>query len=163
MYGDALDDRHPIYCEVAIPCINSETNLQDQHSEKNEIKWNNISDVLSCNLSIFDNPSHQRQLDYVYSVLVESLHISSFPLNKMSKDCRRQIPGWNWYCRVLYADGRKHFLSWCRNGRPRNNELFEIIKTSQAAFKNALKFCRRNELRIKKTILLSKFEQKKTK
>ena len=35
------------------------------------------------------------------------------------------------------------------------------MKTSRAAFKNALKFCRRNELRIKKTFLLSNFEQTK--
>ena len=183
LYGDALEDHIPIYCEVAIPCINSETNLQDQHSEKFHIKWDNISDdqktlysdnldelaieiwadVLSCNLSICYDPSHQRQLDYVYSALVESLHVAAFPLNVKSKNSRRQIPGWNWYCRDLHADGRKHFLNWCRNGRPRNNELFEVMKTSRAAFKNALKFCRRNELRIKKAILLSKFEQKKTK
>ena len=37
------------------------------------------------------------------------------------------------------------------------------MKTSRDVFKNALEFCRRNELRIKKTILLSKFEQKNTK
>ena len=35
------------------------------------------------------------------------------------------------------------------------------MKTSRAAFKNALKFCRRKELRIEKVVLLSKFEQKK--
>ena len=38
------------------------------------------------------------------------------------------------------------------------------MKTSQTAFKDALKFCRRNELCIKKAILLSKLEKnKKTK
>ena len=37
------------------------------------------------------------------------------------------------------------------------------MKTGRAVFKNAFKFCRRNELRIKITILLSKFEQKKSK
>ena len=66
--------------------------------------------------------------------------------------------GWSLYCRDLHADGRKHFLSWCRNGRPCNNELFEVIKTSLAASKNALKFYWRNELRIKNEFLLSKFE-----
>ena len=59
-------------------------------------------------------------------------------------------------------DGRKHFLSWCGNRLPRNNELFEVMKTSRAAFNNALKVCRRKDLRIKKTVLLSKFERKKT-
>ena len=34
LFGDALHDHNPVYCEAAIPCYNSETNLQDQHSEK---------------------------------------------------------------------------------------------------------------------------------
>ena len=33
-----------MYCEVPIPFINLETNLQDQHSEKYHIKWENNSD-----------------------------------------------------------------------------------------------------------------------
>ena len=131
LFEDALHDHIPIYCEVATPCINSETNLQDQHSDKYYMEWENISDdqktlysdnldelpieiwadVLSCNLSFCDDPSHQRQLDYVYSALVESLHVSAFPLNKRTKNCRRQIPGWNWSCRDLHADGSKHFLN----------------------------------------------------
>ena len=118
--------------------------MQDQHSEKYHIKRDNISDdlktlcsdnvdalaieiwadVLSCNRSFCDESSHQQQLDYVYSALVENLHVSAFPLNKNTKNCGRQIPGWNWYCRDLYADRMNHFLNWCRNGRPRNNELF---------------------------------------
>ena len=32
LYGDAPHDHIPIYSENAIPCINSEYNLQDQHS-----------------------------------------------------------------------------------------------------------------------------------
>ena len=79
---------------------------------------------------------------------------------EIARAANRQIPVRNWYCRDLRADGRKQFLNWCRNGRPRNNELFEVMKTLRAASKNALKFSRRNELCIKKTILLSKFEQK---
>ena len=37
------------------------------------------------------------------------------------------------------------------------------METSRAAFRNAMEFYRRNELRIRKAILLSKFEQKNTK
>ena len=101
LYGDALHDHIPIYCEVAVPCINSEANLHDQHYEKYHMEWDNNSDdrktlysdnldelsaeiwadVLSCNRSFCDEPSHQRQLDCVYSVLVESLHVSDFSIN----------------------------------------------------------------------------------
>ena len=81
--------------------------MQDQHSKKYHIKWDNIpddqntlccdnfdeltieiwADVLSCNLPFCDDPSHQRQLVYIYSALVESLHVSAFPLNKRTKNC----------------------------------------------------------------------------
>ena len=100
--GDPLHDHIPMYCDIAIPCINSKTNLQDQHSEKYHIKLNNISDdqktlysdnldeltteiwaaVLSCYLLFCDDHSHQRQLDYIYSTLVESLNVQLFLLIK---------------------------------------------------------------------------------
>ena len=52
----------------------------------------------------------------------------------------------------------------CRINTVRNTTLnFEAIKNSRATFKNALNFCRRNALRIKKEILYSKFKQKITK
>ena len=63
--------------------------------------------------------------------------------------------------RRLTADGRKHFLKWYRNGRPRNEELFEAMKALRQAFKNALKIYQCNEMSIKKEILLSKCEDKK--
>ena len=39
LYDDSLNDHMPIYCEIAIPCNNSETNLQDQHSENYHNKF----------------------------------------------------------------------------------------------------------------------------
>ena len=90
LYGDTLHDHIPIYCEIAVPHINSEINLQDQHSEKYHVKWNNISgdqktlysdnlgdlaieiraDVPSCHVPFCDDPSHHRQLNYTYSALI---------------------------------------------------------------------------------------------
>ena len=69
-----------MYSEVSISCIKSETNLQDQHSEKYRIKWDNSFDdkktlysdnlddlafqvwagVLTCILPFCDDPSHHR-------------------------------------------------------------------------------------------------------
>ena len=81
---------------------------------------------------------------------------------KVSKHCTRQIPGLTWYCKHLHADGSKHFVIWYRKSRPRNIELFESIETSRTDFENDLKFCQCNELRIKKEIFVSRFEQKNT-
>ena len=174
LYGDTLHDHIPICCEISSPCITSETNLHDQHSEKYHIKLENISDdqktlcidnldvlpieiwahVLSCKLPFCEDHSHHRHLDNIYTVLVENNHVSTIPLDKRTKHCSRQILGWNWYRRDLYADGGKPFLNWFRNGRPRNNDFFEAMKTSPAAFRNTLKFCWRKELFLKRDFLL---------
>ena len=119
--------------------------MQD-HPEEYHIEWGNISDnqkilyndlaietladILSCNLSYYEYPSHHRKLDYIHSTLVESLQVSTSPLNRSTQHRRRQIPAWNWYGKDLHADGRKHFLNRYRNSRVRNNALFEAMKSS---------------------------------
>ena len=65
--------------------------------------------------------------------------------------------GWNRYCKDLYAKAREDFLSWHRNGRVRFGNCFLSMKRSRSEFKKALRFCRTNELRIRKEILLDKF------
>ena len=47
--------------------------------------------------------------------------------------------------------------------RLRSGAVFTAMKSSRSASKKALKFCRRNELRIKKEILLTKFKNKHSK
>ena len=96
-----------------MPRFYSEPILQDQHTDKYFIKWDNISDdrktidgdifddlaiemvtdVLTCSLSFCDEPSDPIQLDYIYSASVESLHLSASPPNKRTKHRGRQIPG----------------------------------------------------------------------
>ena len=86
-----------------------------------------------------------------------------YNLVKTFKHGEKHITGWNRYCKNLHGDARKKFLIWHSHGRIRVGETFEAMKTSRSTFKKALKFCRKNELRLKKEILLAKFKTKKSK
>ena len=114
LYGDTSHDHILTYCEISIPCINPETNLQDQQPEMYLIKWDNISDdqkhyivrVLMPYLLKFglmyshasclfcDDSSHHRQLDFIYIALIESLCVSASPVIKSSKHRCRKILWW---------------------------------------------------------------------
>ena len=105
------------------------------HSDKHDnFAFAIWTDVLLSSLSFWDDPTHQRQLDCIYSGLVESLHVSVGTLIKMTRDRSRLITGWNWYCNDLHVKSRILFLNWCRSSRLRNKELFETMKTSHEDF-----------------------------
>ena len=90
LYADTLHDHIPINCENPIPCIKSETIMQDQHPEKWYIEWDNIHDdkkktIYGDSLADFVNEllghvlhnlpfcydfSHHHQLDYINSASV---------------------------------------------------------------------------------------------
>ena len=68
-----------------------------------------------------------------------------------------RVVGWNKYCKTPYHEARTNFLRWHAGGRIRFDEDFENMKRSRSKFKNSLNFCRNNELKIRKEILLEKF------
>ena len=65
-------------------------------------------------------------------------------------DNKLKIVGWNHYCKDLYSLARDKFLTWHINGRIRHGAIFDNMKSSRNNFKNALKLCSKNELKIRK-------------
>ena len=55
------------------------------------------------------------------------------------------IPGWNAQVKAQYARSRAEFLHWKRLGSPRHGEDAQRMRSARAAFKYALRQCRRNE------------------
>ena len=70
----------------------------------------------------------------------------------------RIIVGWNEHCKDLYSVSRNNFLAWHISGRVRSGTLFQSMLSSRSAFKNALKYVRKNEFIIRKQNILSKFK-----
>ena len=125
-----------------------------------ELCTNVPQDVFLCQSTMCTNENHKKLLENLYGDLLEcisvaSLHLPSGSMNSCQKD--RRVVGWNFHCRELYRIAREKYMEWHSNGRIRMGSLFEEMKTSRKAFKNALKYCRNNEAKIKKEIILRKF------
>ncbi len=67
------------------------------------------------------------------------------------------VPGWNERCLELRKVARTSFLTWKENGKPRYGIYYENMKKSRTNFKKALKFCKENEIKIKKDKLLKSY------
>jgi len=68
-----------------------------------------------------------------------------------------QVPGWNEYCREAHEQAREAFLMWQSNNKPRQGYIFNLMKTTRASFKYALRFCRSVENRSKADALAKEF------
>ena len=100
----------------------------------------------------------------LYSDMLDCICLagSFLPMRNISRNNNRVV-GWNNYCKSLYADARKKFLAWHKGGRLRYGPCFENMKSSRTVFKNALNYCKKNEAKIRKEILLENFLDNKYK
>ena len=114
-------------------------------------------DVLSCRNESCNMSSHTDGLNKLYSMIFEAISISSELLPKYNNNEKNHIViGWNNYCKNKYSNARHHYMLWHEGGKPRNGLLFENMKLSRSDFKGALKYCRNNEMKIRKENLLAK-------
>ena len=57
----------------------------------------------------------------------------------IGRPTKKQVVGWNKFCKDLYSKTRHNYLRWPEAGRIRTGELFHIMKESRAKFEKALK------------------------
>ena len=178
LYGMVFYDHLPLYFEMNLPIpVCFAEGLHFSRSPQLNISWDKVSesmkkdyclsldklslaiwdDVLICNKSLCKNNAHKKSLNFLFETILEIISISSenFPVYHNNKS--RRVVGWNLHCRNLYKTARLDFLSWHENGRPRIGVRFEKMKLSRSDFRNALNYCRKNESKIRKEILLAKF------
>ena len=119
-------------------------------------KYNNHTDVVLANIIVpkdallcrdmnCENVQHSKELCSLYEAIVESLDISSRPLYKhRTKKCNAK-PGWKDHVEELHAEARNAFKVWAASGKSRQGPLFEHKKCTNARFKYALRYIKRNE------------------
>ena len=102
-----------------------------------------------------------RDLEAFYDDILEALDTAALCLPAQNV-CRREnrVVGWNTYCKELYGIAREKYLIWHAGGRVRNGIIFDEMKFARTSFKNALNYCKKNELKIRKENLLNKFKWK---
>ena len=85
----------------------------------------------------------------MYNSITEALIKSSDFLVRGSKRRTFVVPGWNENVKAVHEAARSAFLTWHRAGKPRSGPLFETMKCTRRIFKNAYKYCTRQERNIR--------------
>ena len=68
-------------------------------------------------------------------------------------------PGWNDHARDLHTAARECFIMWIDAGRPKHGPVFDLMKTSRARFKYAIRFLKNHECQLRKDSLAKKLSQ----
>ena len=179
LYGTTFSDHIPLACNLRIPALVKVSLVDDNRVPSNtmRINWDRLSDnslldygenldslalnisfdVLTCSEPNCRNADHHAQLTSLYDSLIQALHIASEPLMVCESGKFKQVIGWNMYCKSLYAKARGDYLIWHDSGRVRSGGFFNEMKNSRNEFRKALRYCRENEARVKKDVLLEKF------
>ena len=183
MYGFCFEDHIPISFNLIINKIVSKnaTDTINESSILYLVEWNKLSDndictykdnldyflndynndALMCEKTNCDLPHHRQSLNLAYEFLTDCIHESSQHFKKVNFNKKyKNRPGWNDECKCLYADARSKYIQWINNGKLRTGDLFSEMKLARAKFKKALRFCKNNELLIKKQKLLNSFQNK---
>jgi len=121
------------------------------------------SDVFSCSDASCEDVHHIGAIGQSYDdVLAMIKFASNMYLSSKSRVSRpfKKVPGWNEYCRDAHNIARSAFLQWHHGGKIREGQLFDEMKRTRAVFRRALRFCKSNEVKIRRENFASKFDDR---
>lgn len=87
---------------------------------------------------------------------------SQFNVSNFAQN-RKIVPGWNDNCKSYYKTAQLSFKIWKENGRQVQGQFVDIMKRDRKKFKDALRYCKQNEERIKNEKLVSSLNNKNNK
>ena len=181
-YEASIYDHFPLHFEVEFP-IQRTPCIQKQFLSERMVKWHQLSekdkdlikkkmDVLVRESELLDHEifqclkvnckskHHLRHIDSVLQHIIDILLLSTDGYSFINDKSFKVIPGWNQFVKELYADARKSFLAWVREGKPLHGVSKEIMRASRAKFKKALDNCKNDEENIRKNRLAEKLKKK---
>ena len=128
---------------------------------KNISDLNLLYDGLICTNTCCTNPKHKCDIDSLYNSLVSCIQSASNKtlISSHSSKCK-PVPGWTDYVQDSHAAAREAFLVWRNAGKPRQGQLFDIMKRTKSLFKYALRQCKRSEAKIRADTLAKNMGQK---
>ena len=121
-----------------------------------------IEDVILCN-DIKCTTDHSNDIDNFYDLLVVAFTEGTRDFRVRNTKKFVPVPGWNQYCKQLYAEAREDFLEWLRSGKIRYGDEYEKMKVKRKELVNALKYCKKNETKIRNDKMASAFWEKTVK
>jgi len=170
LYGMVCSDHRPIcaklMCSVADSAASShsDTDVRSRAAPN----WSRVScatvdtyrytlDNYLCNIDIPRNllsctgvcsdSAHRKLIDSYYDNVVKCISCATddaIPLTGPHQN-QHNIPGWSDYVAEKHDISRQAFLNWVYDGKPKCGPSFQHMYTSRAAFKQALRYCKRNK------------------
>ena len=93
--------------------------------------------------------NHNDQIESYYKKLTNAMKNSSLQFTVQRRAKSNVVPGWNKFCKNKYTKARTAFLRWKSLGKLRSGPVYEEMKELRKEFKNALKYCRKNEQQLR--------------
>lgn len=134
----------------------------DSKQELEKIKYDHsliLCDDINCT-----SHAHRAGIDTLYHQIVDALITAAYPLSQPSfTRAHHHIPGWNTVVADVHAKAREAFILWNANSKPKQGPIWELMRTSRAEFKYALRQCRQQESIHKTNALANSLLKKDTK
>ena len=117
-----------------------------------------VTQGIKCNDPNCLNHSHQDEIDELYDSIVSSIKKCSHAFVSSGKHISKEVlvPGWNEQVKELHDAARHAYLTWREIGKPRQGDVFTMMKLSRSKFKYALRKCKRD----KETIIADNIAEK---
>ena len=180
MYNESIFDHFPISATLSFPTItlSSPINTINDNLVSETVRWSDfgsdtafqynaialaiLEDVILCT-DTKCSTDHSNDIDNFYGLLVVTFTEGTRDFRVKNTKNFVPLPGWNQYCKLLYAEAREAFLEWLRGGKIRYGDEYENMKVKRKEFVNALKYCKENETKIRNDKMASVFRGKNVK
>ena len=178
-HSDNLSDHCPIYCVVNLPDIHEQKSIPTQNIPKPS--WSkaeqhqrdffqlhldecvrNINipySLITCNDALCSNPSHINDIDVYTLEVLQTLQFSAEECLPMSSNGNlgtkaKKSPGWKDMVKEYKDTAYFWHQIWISCGRPINNEIHNIMKSTRNRYHYEYKKCLKLEEKVKKSKLL---------
>ena len=116
--------------------------------------------MLYCNNPTCRNIHHLRAMNALYEDIISALKCSGNKIFGRIKNNSHNVPGWNEYVSDLHRRAREAFLLWRNHSSPREGNIAQLMRSTRAQFKFALRECRANEAQIRAEALSQKLSSR---
>ena len=169
LYNCIHSDNHPLLfrldCDIAPEC---DTSAEAGNATELKIHWDNLHpcDVheyekctnielnklvvlrgIRCNDPNCKKHSHHVEISQLYNTIIYTLSRCSQPLvSNHNRNFKQAIvPGWNAHVKEQHDYARDAYWLWREMGKPRNGDIFTLMKLSRSRLKYALRKCNREQ------------------
>ena len=171
-YNTLSSDHFPIFMKVDVGRlpINDDGQLPSSDSSNTQrVKWSNMSDyditgyssrskyhlsqvqldhpLLLCDDATCTDDTHRDAIDNMFDGINNALKDASAHISTNSSHKVKKIPNWRETCADLHDQARDAFILWKINGKPRAGPICQIMRSTRANFKAALRLCKKNNQR----------------